>query len=105
MNGTGSIAVGDEKNREKERYGGVYGAKLKVVDGQPVTLGLTLVEWDPYTFSILTESGGIVQFKDLQLGVTIDEQVDEVTGLSQLVVQVPAGDEKHQPQIIVRSDK
>ncbi|HEY4682453.1 MAG TPA: DNA-directed RNA polymerase subunit beta' [Candidatus Acidoferrales bacterium] len=105
MNRTGSIAVVDEKNREKERYAVVYGAKLKVVDGQPVTLGLTLVEWDPYTFSILTESGGIVQFKDLQLGVTIDEQVDEVTGLSQLVVQVPAGDEKHQPQIIVRSDK
>jgi DNA-directed RNA polymerase subunit beta' len=105
MNRTGSIAVVDEKNREKERYSVVYGAKLKVADGQPVTLGQTVVEWDPYTFSILTESGGIVQFKDLQLGMTIDEQVDEVTGLSQLVVQVPVGDEKHQPQIIVRSDK
>jgi len=45
-----------------------------------------LAEWDPFTFSILTETGGNIQFKDLQPGVTIEEQVDEVTGLAQLVV-------------------
>ena len=56
-----------------------------------------LAEWDPYTFSILTEAGGTIQFKDLQPGITIEEQVDEVTGLSQLVVTLPPGDEKHQP--------
>src|SRR5256714_11871838 len=61
-----------------------------------------LAEWDPYTFSILTEAGGTVQFKDLQPGVTIEEQVDEVTGLSQLVVTLPPGDEKHAPTILVR---
>src|SRR6202044_3893235 len=98
----GLIAVVDEKGREKERHHVVYGARLKVEDGQPVTLGQTMGEGDPYTFSILTETAGTVQFKDLQPGITIDEQVDEVTGLSQLVVTLPPGDEKHQPTINIR---
>ena len=102
MNRSGLIAVVDEKGREKERHHVVYGARLKVEDGQPVTLGQTMVEWDPYTFSILTETGGTIEFKDLQPGITIEEQVDEVTGLSQLVVTLPPGDEKHQPAIVVR---
>jgi DNA-directed RNA polymerase subunit beta' len=102
MNRSGLIAVVDEKGREKERHHVVYGARFKVEDGQPVTIGQTMVEWDPYTFSILTETGGTVEFKDLQPGVTIEEQVDEVTGLSQLVVTLPPGDEKHQPTILVR---
>ena len=102
MNRSGLIAVVDEKGREKERYHVVYGARLRVEDGQPVTLGHILAEWDPYTFSILTEVSGSVQFKDLHTGVTIEEQVDEVTGLSQQVVTLPPGDEKHQPTILVR---
>src|SRR5258708_40232867 len=51
-----------------------------------VNLGTILVEWDPYTFAILTEIGGTIQFKDLQEGVTLQEEVDEVTALSRLVV-------------------
>ncbi len=102
MNRSGLIAVVDEKGREKERYHVVYGARLKVADGAAVTVGQTLAEWDPYTFSILTEMGGTVQYKDLQPGITIEEQVDEVTGLAQLVVTLPPGDEKHQPTILVR---
>src|ERR1700692_1061915 len=102
MNRSGLIAVVDEKGRKKERHHVVYGARLKVEDGQPVTLGQIMVEWDPYTFSILTETGGTIEFKDLQPGVTIEEQVDEVTGLSQLVVTLPPGDEKHAPTILVR---
>src|SRR6202521_1232202 len=102
MNRSGLIAVVDEKGREKERHHVVYGARVRVEDGQPVTLGQIMVEWDPYTFSILTETAGTVQFKDLQPGVTIEEQVDEVTGLSQLVVTLPPGDEKHQPAIQIR---
>jgi DNA-directed RNA polymerase subunit beta' len=102
MNRSGLIAVVDEKGREKERHHVVYGARFRVEDGQPVTMGQTMVEWDPYTFSILTESAGTIEFKDLQPGLTIEEQVDEVTGLSQLVVTLPPGDEKHQPTILVR---
>jgi DNA-directed RNA polymerase subunit beta' len=102
MNRNGLIAIVDEKGREKERYHVVYGARLKVEENQPVKLGELLAEWDPYTFSILTEAGGTIQFKDLQPGITIEEQVDEVTGLSQLVVTLPPGDEKHAPTIQVR---
>ncbi|MBI4466842.1 MAG: DNA-directed RNA polymerase subunit beta', partial [Acidobacteria bacterium] len=105
MNRNGSIAVVDEKGREKERYSVVYGAKLKVEDGQPVTLGQALLEWDPYTFSILTEVGGTVKFKDLVPGETLEEQVDEVTGLAQRVVTIPTGDEKHQPALVVQDDR
>jgi DNA-directed RNA polymerase subunit beta' len=92
----------DDKAREKERYSVVYGAKLKVQDGQQVNLGNTLVEWDPYTFAILTEIGGTVQFKDLQEGVTLHEEVDEVTGLSRHVVG-ESPDEKRQPAIVIKA--
>src|SRR6202008_888527 len=100
----GSIAIVDEKGREKERYAIVYGAKLKVEDGKPVAQGDRLGEWDPYTFSLLTEIAGTVQFKDLQEGVTLNEEVDEVTGLSRLVVS-ESTDEKRQPAILIKSGK
>jgi DNA-directed RNA polymerase subunit beta' len=102
MNRSGLIAIVDEKGREKERYHVVYGARLRVADGDTVNHGQILAEWDPFTFSILTESGGTVKFEDLRPGVTIEEQVDEVTGLSQDVVTLPPGDEKHQPAILIR---
>src|SRR6201999_1987023 len=102
MNRSGLIAIVDEKGREKERYHVVYGARLRVVEGESVTHGQILAEWDPFTFSILTETAGSVKFDDLRPGLTIEEQVDEVTGLSQDVVTLPPGDEKHQPAILVR---
>src|SRR5256714_917821 len=102
MNRAGLIAIVDEKNREKERYHVVYGARLRVQDGEHVTHGQILAEWDPFTFSILTETAGSVKFDDLRPGLTIEEQVDEVTGLSQDVVTLPPGDEKHQPAILDR---
>src|SRR5260370_15854610 len=101
MNRAGSIAIVDEKAREKERYSIVYGAKLKVTDGQQVVQGSVLGEWDPYTFAILTEIGGTVQFKDLQEGVTLHDEVDEVTGLSRHVVG-ESPDEKRQPAIVIK---
>src|ERR1700712_5299870 len=104
MNRNGSIAIIDEKGREKERYAIVYGAKLKIEDGAKVKLGDLIGEWDPYTFSILTEIAGTVQFKDLQEGLTLNEEVDEVTGLSRLVV-ADSSDEKRQPAIIIKSAK
>jgi DNA-directed RNA polymerase subunit beta' len=102
MNRNGSIAIVDDKGREKERYAIVYGAKLKIEDGKHVSQGDRLGEWDPYTFSLLTEISGTVQFKDLQEGVTLNEEVDEVTGLSRLVV-ADSPDEKRQPAILIKS--
>ena len=104
MNRNGSVAVVDDKGRERERYSVVYGAKVRFADNSPVKMGDVVVEWDPYTFSILTEVGGTVQFKDLEQGVTLHEEVDEVTGLSRWVV-TDSPNQEHQPQVVIRSDK
>ncbi len=102
MNRTGFIVVQDDKGRDRERYQVVYGARLKVKDGQPVENGQILVEWDPYTFSILTEEQGQIKFKDIVDGVTVQEDLDEVTGLSRLIV-VDSPDEKKQPTVEIKA--
>jgi len=104
MNRNGVIAILDDKGREKERYTVVYGAKLRIEEGAHVKQGATLVEWDPYTFAILTENTGTIQFKDLLEGVTMHEELDEVTGLSRWVV-ADSPDEKRQPSIQIRDEK
>ena len=104
MNRSGQILVVDEKGRERERYPVVYGAKLKVKNGQKINSGQTFVEWDPYTFSILTEDGGTAHFKDIVQGLTVHEEVDEVTGLSMPVI-IETQDEKRQPAIGIRDSK
>ena len=58
MNRNGSVIILDDQGRERERYPVVYGARIKVKDGQQVAAGETIVEWDPYTISILTEVSG-----------------------------------------------
>ncbi len=103
MNRTGLLAVVDEKGRERERYHVVYGAKILVEDGARVEASQTLLEWDPFAFSILTEVSGVVHFKDIIENLTYHEQVDEVTGLSQWVV-IDSQDEKRLPTIIVRPE-
>jgi DNA-directed RNA polymerase subunit beta' len=104
MNRSGSLVVQDAKGRDRERYPIVYGARLKVKEGQAVEQGQVLVEWDPYTFSILTEEPGQVKFKDILEGVTVHEEVDEVTGLSRYII-VDSPDEKKQPAIEIKSAK
>ncbi|MFY9269023.1 MAG: DNA-directed RNA polymerase subunit beta' [Candidatus Manganitrophaceae bacterium] len=86
MNRNGKIAVYDETGREKEKYSVVYGARIKLKDGGHVDAGQKLVEWDPYSLSILTEVGGKIAFGDIIEGQTMREEVDEVTGLSRKVV-------------------
>ncbi|HEY8549642.1 MAG TPA: hypothetical protein VIL35_06790, partial [Vicinamibacterales bacterium] len=103
MNRTGSIVVQDAQGRDRERYEVVYGAKLRVKDGQAVDQGQVLVEWDPYTFSILTEEKGVVKFKDIVDGLTVHEEVDEVTGLARRII-IDSPDEKKQPMIEIRSE-
>src|SRR5580698_5900310 len=103
MNRNGILAIIDEKGREKERYPVVYGAKVLFGDGAKVKNNEILLEWDPYTFSILTEVSGKVHFKDLTEGTTLQEQVDEITGMSQWVV-TDSPDEKRIPTVIVRPE-
>jgi DNA-directed RNA polymerase subunit beta' len=101
MNRNGLLIIVDEKQRERERYPVVYGAKINVADGSPVKANQVLLEWDPYTFSILTEVSGVIHFKDLIDGVTTQEQVDEITGNMQVVV-TDSSDEKRFPTVIMR---
>jgi len=103
MNRNGAISIIDEKGRKKESYPAVYGARLKVEDGKAVKSGQILIEWDPFTTAILAEQGGKVHFRDVIDGVTIREEVDEVTGLSQRVV-VEHGREDLQPRISIKDD-
>jgi DNA-directed RNA polymerase subunit beta' len=91
MHRNAKIAVYDESGREREKYPVVYGAKIQVKDGEKVEIGQKIVEWDPYSLSILTEVGGKVAFGDITEGVTMKEEVDEITGLSRKVVIEQAG--------------
>jgi DNA-directed RNA polymerase subunit beta' len=104
MKRSGSLIIHDSKGRERERHAVVYGAKLKVKDGQEVKPGQLLVEWDPYSFTILTEDGGRIVFRDVLDGHTVHEQVDENTGLAALVI-MESPDEKKQPRIEVKDAK
>ncbi|MFO0281092.1 MAG: DNA-directed RNA polymerase subunit beta' [Acidobacteriota bacterium] len=101
MNRSGILVIVDEKGREKERYPVVYGAKVLLEDGAPVKQNQVVLEWDPYAFSILTEVSGVVHFKDMVDGVTMNEQVDEITGMSQFVV-IDSTDDKKIPAVIIR---
>lgn len=104
MNRNSSIGIQDENARERERYPVVYGATLKANENQRVEAGQTLVEWDPYTIPILTEVEGKLVYRDVIEGVTMNEEVDEVTGLSQKVI-IDHQDEKRQPRVQIKDEK
>jgi DNA-directed RNA polymerase subunit beta' len=102
MNRNGSLTIIDDRGREAARYQIVYGAHILVEDGERVTQDQLLATWDPFTFAILTEVAGHVKYQDLKEGVTFDEEVDEVTGQSRMVVK-DSPDEKKQPRLEIRS--
>ena len=81
-----------------------YGTKLYVKDKQKVSAGEKLFEWDPYTLPIIAEKGGIVKFADLIPGVSVREDVDDATGISQKIVSDWRSSSKGsslQPEIII----
>jgi DNA-directed RNA polymerase subunit beta' len=102
MNRNGSLTIIDDRGREAARYQIVYGAHILVEDGARVTQDQLLATWDPFTFAILTEVAGHVKYQDLKEGVTYDEEVDEVTGQSRMVVK-DSPDEKKQPRMEIRN--
>lgn len=102
MNRNGALTIMDERGREVARYQIVYGAHLHVADGARVRQDQMLATWDPFTFAILTEVAGHIKFQDLKEGVTVDEEVDEVTGQSRMVVK-DSPDEKKQPRLEIRN--
>ncbi|NMG29100.1 DNA-directed RNA polymerase subunit beta' [Aromatoleum evansii] len=80
------IVVADDMGRERERHKLPYGATLLVDDGGTIKAGVMLATWDPHTRPIVTEYSGTVKFENVEEGVTVAKQIDEVTGLSTLVV-------------------
>src|SRR5688500_6272004 len=86
---SGEIVIHDEHGRERERHKVPYGAILAVKTDQQVKAGTILANWDPLTRPIITEFAGKVKFENVEEGLTVAKQVDEVTGLSTLVVIDP----------------
>jgi DNA-directed RNA polymerase subunit beta' len=86
MNRNMQVQVRDTEGRARESYKLPYGAKLKVEDGQAIKRGQRLGEWDPYTTPIVTEVGGKVRFEDVTEGVSVREEADEATGISNRVI-------------------
>ncbi|MGE8588456.1 MAG: DNA-directed RNA polymerase subunit beta', partial [Alcaligenes sp.] len=86
---SGEIVIFDDNRRERERHKVPYGATITVGDGEVVKAGQRLASWDPLTRPIVSEYTGTVRFENIEEGVTVARQVDEVTGLSTLVVITP----------------
>jgi len=86
---SGELAVLDEAGRERERYKVPYGAMLSVADGDKVQGGQVVAQWDPHTHPVITEVAGHVTFHDAVDGVTVQQQIDDVTGLTRMVVMDP----------------
>ena len=80
------IVIHDDVGRERERHKVPYGANLLVQDGEQVKAGQTLATWDPHTRPMITEHAGQIRFENMEEGVTVAKQTDDVTGLSTLVV-------------------
>ncbi len=110
MNRNGEVAIVDYpegekgRERERERYPVVYGAKFKKKDGAKIKSGELLAEWDPYTIPILTEVTGTIKFGDIVEAITMEERVDERTGLSTKVI-IDSKDTEKRPRISIKNVK
>ncbi len=86
---SGEIAVADSHGRERERYKLPYGAVISVTEGDSVAAGDVIARWDPHTHPIVAEVEGTVEFQDMEDGLTINRQTDELTGLTNISVLDP----------------
>ncbi|MFA5243218.1 MAG: DNA-directed RNA polymerase subunit beta' [Sulfuricella sp.] len=86
---SGEVIIQDDNGRERERHKVPYGSTLLSMDGTVVKAGHVLATWDPHTRPIITEYAGKVRFENVEEGVTVAKQIDDVTGLSTLVVIDP----------------
>jgi len=86
---SGEVSIIDEHGRERERYKVPYGAIISARDEQKVAAGDVPATWDPHTHPIVTEVAGKVKFHEFIEGVTVSEHVDDITGLTSLIVTEP----------------
>jgi DNA-directed RNA polymerase subunit beta' len=100
---SGEVLITDDFGRERERHKVPYGATLSVLDGNQVKAGAMLATWDPLTRPIVTEYAGKIRFENIEEGATVAKQIDDVTGLSTLVVidakRRTAGGKGERPQV------
>ena len=99
LNRNGAISINNEQGRELERYTIPQGSFISVADSKEVAKGIIFVRWDPYTFPILTEVNGKVKFEDLRENVTMREELNPVTGVTERVVVEHKAE--YQPQVII----
>jgi DNA-directed RNA polymerase subunit beta' len=100
MTRNGEVGIVDPSGREKERHPVVYGATLHATEGQAVRAGEVLLDWDPFASPIFSEKQGVVQFKDIIEGGTMQEQVDDFTGVSSKVI-IESKDPELRPTITI----
>ncbi len=86
---SGEVAIADAQGRERERYKLPYGAVISVADDDAVDAGQIIAQWDPHTHPIVTEVAGKVVFQDMEDGLSINRQTDELTGLTNISVMDP----------------
>jgi DNA-directed RNA polymerase subunit beta' len=86
---SGEIAVADDHGRERERYKLPYGAVISVAEDDPVEAGQVIAQWDPHTHPIVAEVAGVVQFAEMQEGLSVNRQTDDFTGLTNITVLDP----------------
>jgi DNA-directed RNA polymerase subunit beta' len=101
MNRQGELVLVDDIGRERERYGLQYGARLMVPDGARVKASQLLAEWDPFAMPIVTEVSGYVKYGDIIDGVTMQESLDEITGLSRKTI-IESKDADSRPRITLK---
>ena len=104
MKRNGEVHVLDEQKRSRGKYILSYGAHLKVADKSTIKKGQLIAEWDPFSIPILAEVDGTIKFDDITEGKTMQEQVDEVTGLSRkIIVEFKGGDLR--PRVSIKDSK
>jgi DNA-directed RNA polymerase subunit beta' len=86
---SGEISVIEKSGKEKERYKVPYGAVINVKDNDSVSTGDVIVNWDPHTHPIVSEVAGRVALSDFKDGVTVEERLDELTGLTSFIITDP----------------
>jgi DNA-directed RNA polymerase subunit beta' len=104
MNRNGEIAIMGKGGRELERYPVIYGAILRIEDGQEIQGNQILAEWDPFNIPILTEVPGIIKYGDIIEEVTMQEKRDKVTGKSSRVI-VESREVDLRPRVSIKDDK
>ena len=102
------LVISDEHGAERASFKLGYGTKVHVAEGQKVSRGDRLFEWDPYTLPIIAEKSGTVKFVDLTSGVSIRDETDDATGMTQKIVSdwrtAPKGNELKPEILIVDAD-